>query len=86
MAKYGQELPPHYDLRNVTAPFALFYAQNDWLAGPEDVALLFDQLHRTAIGMFKVPFEQFNHVDFLWGKDAPSLVYTKVLEVMARFA
>lgn len=69
----------------MTAPFALFYAQNDWLAGPDDVGLLFDRLHRNAIGMFKVPYDQFNHVDFLWGKDAPALVYTKMLEVMGRY-
>lgn len=84
--KYGRDTPPEYDLRNVSAPFALFYAQNDWLAGPEDVGKLFDRLQSNAIGMFKVPFEQFNHVDFLWGKDAPALVYAKVLEVMGRFA
>lgn len=51
----------------------------------QDVALLFDKLHRTSIGMFKVPFDSFNHVDFMWGKDAPTLVYTKLLELMARF-
>lgn len=35
MEKYGQDTPPQYDLEKITAPFALFYAQNDWLAGPE---------------------------------------------------
>lgn len=31
--RYGQELPPSYNLTNVLVPTALFYAQNDWLAG-----------------------------------------------------
>ena len=35
MEKYGQETPPQYDFDSITTPFALFYAQNDWLAGPE---------------------------------------------------
>lgn len=104
--KYGQDTPPQYNLTKINTPFALFYAQNDWLAGPEvslsinacfqwlkrkifivlqDVSKLFEQMHRTSIGMFKVPFESFNHLDFLWGKDAPTLVYAKLLEVMGRF-
>ncbi|XP_037027397.1 lipase 3-like isoform X2 [Bradysia coprophila] len=85
IVRYGQENPPHYQLQNISTPIALFYAQNDWLAGPEDVSLLFDKLHRSTIGMFKVPFDSFNHVDFIWGKDAPTLVYSKMLEVMSRF-
>lgn len=85
MVRYGQENPPNYQLQNISTPIALFYAQNDWLAGPEDVSLLFDKLHRSTIGMFKVPFDSFNHVDFIWGKDAPALVYSKMLEVMSRF-
>ncbi|KAJ6636984.1 Gastric triacylglycerol lipase, partial [Pseudolycoriella hygida] len=85
LVRYGQEHPPQYHLQNISTPIALFYAQNDWLAGPEDVSLLFDKLHRSTIGMFKVPFDSFNHVDFIWGKDAPTLVYSKMLEVMSRF-
>jgi hypothetical protein len=29
---YGQFTPPDYDLRKVTAPVALHYSENDWLA------------------------------------------------------
>lgn len=46
--------------------------------------MLFDKLHKTSMGMFSVPFEQFNHVDFMWGKDAPHLVYDQLLELMKR--
>ena len=55
------------------------------LTNLQDVGLLFDKLHKTSIGLFKVPFDSFNHVDFLWGKDAPDLVYTKLLEIMGRY-
>lgn len=33
--KYGQPMPPLYNMEKITTPIALFYAQNDWLAGPE---------------------------------------------------
>lgn len=45
MEKYGQDTPPQYDMEKITAPFALFYAQNDWLAGPE-VRLVFCSLFK----------------------------------------
>lgn len=35
IVRYGQEYPPQYQLQNISTPIALFYAQNDWLAGPE---------------------------------------------------
>lgn len=28
-------MPPLYNMEKITTPIALFYAQNDWLAGPE---------------------------------------------------
>lgn len=32
LAKYGVMIPPSYDLKKVTAPVALHYGDNDWLA------------------------------------------------------
>lgn len=31
--KYGNRVPPSYNLKKVTAPVALYYGANDWLAG-----------------------------------------------------
>jgi len=36
--RYGQEEPPEYPLGNVSAPVALYWSQNDWLA-PKDVSI-----------------------------------------------
>lgn len=83
--RYGQVKPPSYELDNIRTPVALFYANNDWLAGPLDVANLFNRLTRTTIGMFKVPNDNFNHVDFLWGNDAPEVVYKQLLMLMQRY-
>lgn len=60
--KYGQAFPPLYNVDNIRTPIAFFWAQNDWLAGPKDVAHLYTKLNQTSIGSFKVPLEQFNHV------------------------
>jgi lysosomal acid lipase/cholesteryl ester hydrolase len=37
------------------------------------------------VGAFRVPLRQFNHLDFLWGKDAKTLVYDKILELMSKW-
>lgn len=31
-----------------------------------------------------MPWPKFNHLDFMWGKDAPKLVYERVLEIMRK--
>lgn len=34
MEVYGQPIPPEYDFSKMTAPVALYWAQNDWLGVP----------------------------------------------------
>jgi lysosomal acid lipase/cholesteryl ester hydrolase len=85
MKKYGQDYPPIYNVTGIKTPIALFYTTNDWLAGPSDVSLLFDDLHKSAIGMFKIANDQFNHVDFMWGIDAPTLVNGPAMKIMERY-
>lgn len=34
LLRYGQETPPEYDISKITAPVALYWGQNDWLAAP----------------------------------------------------
>ena len=29
---------------------------------------------------YRVPFDNWNHLDFLWGIDAPTLVYNELLK------
>lgn len=86
MRRYGSELPPTYNLTNVAVPVALFYAANDWLAGFQDVKKLYYSLgHNAPIEMYKIPYDNFNHVDFLWGIDAKELVYQKIFDIMRNY-
>lgn len=85
LKRYGQEKPLQYNLENISVPVSLFFATNDWLAGPQDVALLFERLYKTPVGMYRVPFDHFNHVDFLWGNDAPKFVYKPIIDLMLKY-
>ncbi|KAE8750091.1 Lipase 3-like [Frankliniella occidentalis] len=78
---YGSTRPPAYNLDNVRVPVSLHYSDNDWVSGPRDVHALYDSLPNRN-GRFRVKLPQFNHVDFLWGVDAPSLVYDTLTEIL----
>ncbi|KAF2365993.1 AB-hydrolase lipase domain [Trinorchestia longiramus] len=81
---YGQTTPPSYNLSNVITPTALFWGSNDWLAAPEDVARLAPELPNLILD-YRVPFDKFNHLDFVWAVNASDLVYDAVLEVLAEY-
>jgi len=76
---------PTYKLSDVTTPVAIYWGQNDLLAAPEDVLRMIGQLPNIVGGMIHmVQFELWNHLDFLWGKDADKYVYDYVLKNMER--
>ncbi|CAL1684019.1 unnamed protein product [Lasius platythorax] len=78
---YHSPEPPNYDLANITVPIALFYGSNDWIVNTVNVK----KLHRilpNVVDIYEVPWPNFNHLDFIWAKDAPKLVYERVLKIM----
>lgn len=78
---YHSAEPPEYDLSNVTVPIFMIYGNNDWLVDPADVKKLFHLLPNV-IDIYEVPLSKFNHVDFLWAKDAPKLLYERILTII----
>nr|BAN20577.1 lipase 1 precursor [Riptortus pedestris] len=80
---YGQNTPPQYDLSKVTAPVMLHYAYNDWISGVQDVDKLYTHLPNSKRKV--VGFDFFNHLDFMWARDARQLVYDDVLDIMSQY-
>ncbi|KAI5738221.1 hypothetical protein M8J77_004316 [Diaphorina citri] len=78
MRRYGNFFSPRYNLSAITAPVALFYSNNDYLSHPADVRLLAYQLPNL-VGMYKVPFPYFNHLDYIFARDSRSLLFDSVL-------
>lgn len=78
---YKNRSPPDYDLKNVRIPVAIYYAQNDWLATVKDVERLIESLPNV-VQTYLVPHKKFNHIDFLWGIDAPTLLYATLFKIM----
>ncbi|XP_067206779.1 lipase 3-like [Linepithema humile] len=83
MQIYNATVPPDYDLSRITVPIALIHGNNDWIVNEKDVKKL-RCLLTNIVDDYRVPFPKFNHVDYLWAKDAPTLVYEKILETMKK--
>lgn len=47
----------------------------------KDVKKLYRVLPNV-VDVYKIPWRNFNHVDFIWAKDAPKLVYERVIKIM----
>lgn len=84
LKRYGAEVPSSYNLQNVVAPVSLFYSDSDWLAHPIDVDILYNELG-NAIDIYKVPYDQFNHLDFIWAKDFKTLIYRRLRKLLSFF-
>lgn len=76
---YNSATPPDYNLKNVTVPISIYYGQNDVITVPEDVKNLIKILPNVIDDRL---IKEFNHVDFIWGKQAPHLVYDKIVETI----
>ncbi|XP_031565908.1 gastric triacylglycerol lipase-like [Actinia tenebrosa] len=76
--KYGQDTPPLYNLSTFTVPTELYSGGEDWLADPKDVSLLCKAITKTVV--YHEYIKAWQHLDFIWGLDAASLVYDKIVK------
>lgn len=76
---YKQSTPPDYNLKNVKVPVALYYSPNDWLSVVEDVQRLKQELPNV-VEDHMLTEKLFNHMDLLWGIDARTVVYDKIIK------
>lgn len=80
---YGQNTPPSYNVSSIAVPTALFYGGNDWLADLKDVNILIPKLNNL---VYKKYIEAWDHMGFIAGNDAPSLVYDNILKLLAKYS
>ncbi|KAK9400666.1 putative lipase, partial [Crotalus adamanteus] len=78
---YEQDLPPEYNISAMTVPTAVWNGGNDWLSDPDDVNQLIPQIQNLISHKF-IP--QWNHLDFMYGIDAPDQLYCEILDLLQR--
>ncbi|XP_073432020.1 lipase member M-like isoform X3 [Dendrobates tinctorius] len=82
MKHYNQSTPPLYDVTNMNVPTAIWSGGNDWLSDKLDVELLISKIHNL---VFFKEIRKWQHLDFIWGLDAPQKVYKKILKLLEEF-
>nr|XP_020656952.1 gastric triacylglycerol lipase-like [Pogona vitticeps] len=78
-AIYNQPAPPEYDLTAMTVPTVVWSGGNDWLSDPTDVAAAVPQI-KNLISHVRIP--EWNHLDFVFGQDAPEKLYYNILNLL----
>ena len=78
-----QSPSPAYNVSDMRVPMALFTGSKDWLADPRDVAGLLPKLNKTGKLMFHKNIDYYDHFDFIWGIDAPNIVYKDILRMVS---
>lgn len=76
--KYGSVIPPKYNLSKISVPVNVYYGENDALSGPLDSKILYQKIPKP-LGLVRVNWDKFNHVDFLWAKDVDKLLNDEVI-------
>ena len=85
--KYGQEVPPEYHFEKITNKYiALMSSQNDWLSDSKDVDYIRNKLVVPPILDYVVEYPQWNHLDFIWGKDAGRIINSKIVNLLDVYA
>ncbi|KYN02783.1 Lipase 3 [Cyphomyrmex costatus] len=81
---YGSTQPPKYTLERVKVPVVIFYSENDFINHRTNVQKLAENLPNV-IQTEKIAYEKFNHIDYLWGRDARTILYNNIVTVMKKF-
>ncbi|KAJ3639987.1 hypothetical protein Zmor_003313 [Zophobas morio] len=81
---YGSARPPVYDLSKISTPVAAYYGKNDVLVNYTDVQIFISDLP-TVANDYLVPFDLFNHFDFMYATDVVDLLYVELIKVMQQY-
>ncbi|XP_056386062.1 lysosomal acid lipase/cholesteryl ester hydrolase-like isoform X2 [Hyla sarda] len=82
MMHYNQSTPPLYDVTKMSVPTALWSGGNDWLADKLDVESLTSKISHL---VFHEEIPNWQHLDFIWGLDAPQRMYKKILQLLGKY-
>ncbi|KAM3834489.1 lysosomal acid lipase/cholesteryl ester hydrolase-like [Vipera latastei] len=82
MEKYNQTTSPVYKIEDIKTPIALWSGGNDLLADVRDIEALIKRFSKV---IYHQHIPEWQYLDFIWGLDAPELMYMRIIEIMKRY-
>ncbi|XP_062987694.1 lysosomal acid lipase/cholesteryl ester hydrolase-like [Elgaria multicarinata webbii] len=79
---YNMTTPPFYRIEDMTVPTAVWSGGNDIMEDEKDIQLL---LPRISCLAFYKNIPDWQHLDFIFGLDAPKRLYPDVLNLMKKY-
>ena len=79
---YNQTTPPIYAIAPMKIPTAIFWSQTDWLADPDDVKFIFENIQSL---VYKKLIPDYNHLDFVWAISANKVIYEDLIAQMQKY-
>ncbi|KAL6475168.1 hypothetical protein MHYP_G00162080 [Metynnis hypsauchen] len=81
MVHWTQLTPPQYNVKDMKVPTVLWSGGQDILANPRDIAMLLTQIPNL---VHHHRIEHWGHLDFIWGLDAPNMMYNELIKLMRK--
>ncbi len=85
VVRYGSIKPIEYVLEAASFPTAVYWSDNDLFATPQDVRNEVLARLPNVVDEAQVPAQDFNHVDFYYGRNLSHLLNHRVIEIMQKF-
>ncbi|XP_048194701.1 lysosomal acid lipase/cholesteryl ester hydrolase-like [Perognathus longimembris pacificus] len=79
---YHQPSPPKYNVKDMPVPTALWNGAQDSVADAGDVRTLLPQITNL---LYHKEIPDYNHMDFIWGLNAPWMVYDVMITLMKKY-
>lgn len=87
MKSNDTEIPSDYPLHQITAPVSLHFSTVDTMANSTDVKKLITKLTGSNnLHIQEINTGKFNHLDFMWGKNAAQIVYADIIKFFSEIS
>lgn len=79
---HQQTTPPFYRIEDMTVPTAVWSGGKDIVINQTDTELL---THRISHLVFYKNIPDWQHLDYIWGLDAPMCLYPDILALLQKY-